>query len=422
MPQLVTRRRLLTPLACGPALSRLAVAASPPFHVPSLPDPLIVEAYERSARNNVLAAVNPRVFPGYWSVCADGRGYGYGNTYPSLDGHQMSDALLWLDQVDAVQANFDYVRSFQRQDGALPLAILPAQAGKTIGPPGFTAAVSANGGLYRHWVPGDPLAALAGPTYIQNAAAIFQRTLDRDWLAARIASVNRAADSLASLVTEAGAVRGGGYYIERPTRLDCDGVTQPHAVDAFLKAASLNRALGPSSVPARYEELATRIRQHFVTRFWVRDHFAEYLHPERGLIDRHGLTDTNWAALAFGVATAGQQASVWPRLKDEPRFYYGGMPCGIATEPDTYELWEFAYPDRQDLAAMGRVWYVECQARARMGDASGLVASIRRVAQVGRDAGYFWRERYSAKGGYGVEKYCEYPASAYPVDSASPNR
>ena len=35
------------------------------------------------------------------------------------------------------------------------------------------ARVDANGGLYRHWVPGDPLRALAGPTYIQNADAIY---------------------------------------------------------------------------------------------------------------------------------------------------------------------------------------------------------------------------------------------------------
>lgn len=54
----------------------------------------------QAARDNVLAAVNPEVFPGYFSVCADGQGFGYGSTYPSLDGLQMSEAmskaLLWL--------------------------------------------------------------------------------------------------------------------------------------------------------------------------------------------------------------------------------------------------------------------------------------------------------------------------------------
>ncbi len=102
---------------------------------------------------------------------------------------------------------------------------------------------------------------------------------------------------------------------------------------------------------------------------------------------------------------------LWPKLKDEARFYYGGMPAGIATEPDKYEAWEFSHPDRMDLAAMGRVWYLECQARARLGDARGLIESIHRVAQVGRDGGWYWRERYNAKGGYGARKYCEYPAN-----------
>lgn len=99
-----------------------------------IPDPLISVAYERAATQNILAAVNPEIFFGYFSVCADGKGFGFGNTYPSLDGHQMTDALLWLGQVDVVKANWDYVKTFQKPNGQLPLAILPAEAGKMIGP------------------------------------------------------------------------------------------------------------------------------------------------------------------------------------------------------------------------------------------------------------------------------------------------
>ena len=91
----------------------------------SLPDADIVSAFARAATQNVLAAVDPSVFFGYWSVCADREGFGCGNTYPSLDGHQMTDALLWLGQVEVVKANWDYVRSFQKPNGRLPLAILP---------------------------------------------------------------------------------------------------------------------------------------------------------------------------------------------------------------------------------------------------------------------------------------------------------
>ncbi|HPD13530.1 MAG TPA: hypothetical protein PLE19_01180 [Planctomycetota bacterium] len=373
-----------------------------------LPEAGLARACERAAHQNVLAAVNPDVFPGYWSVCADGQGFGYGNTYPSLDGHQMTDALLWLGQADTVKANCAYVRSFQRPNGQLPLAILPGLAGKCIG---NNTPVDPNGGLYRHWVPGDPLRALAGPTYIQNADVIFRFTQDREWLAAQLPSVNLAADYLATLVTAEGAVGGAGYYVERPTRVEYDGVAQCHAADAFRRVAELNRLVGKPEAAKRYDELAQRIAEHFRTRFWVKDRFAEYIHPARGLITSHGLTDTDWAAIALGLASPEQTAILWPQLKDEKGFDYGGMPAGIATRPEAYEPWEFTHPDRQDLAAMGRVWYLECQARARMGDADGLLASLRKVCTEGEKHGYFWRERYNAQGGFGAEKYCEYPAN-----------
>lgn len=338
-----------------------------------LPDAQIIEAYENAAQKNVLAAVNPKVFPGYWSVCADGQGFGYGNTYPSLDGHQMTDALLWLGQVDVVKANWEYVKQFQRSNGQLPLAILPANAGQLIGPPSYQSQVDANGGLYRHWVPGDPLRALAGPTYIQNADSIFRFTQDSDWLLNQLPSVNRVADFLASLTTDDGAVKGAGYYVERPTRVEFDGVSQCHAVDAFRRAAALNEIVGDDKSAGKYRQIADRIESHFRKRFWLNDHFIEYIHPEHGLISNHGLTDVDWSAIAAGVASAEQIALLWPRLKDEEQFYYGGMPTGIATFPKTYESWESTYSDTMDLAAMGRVWHLEAWARARMGDGQGLV-------------------------------------------------
>jgi hypothetical protein len=402
----MTRREMM-----GAAAASLLADAAPAVVVPQLPDAWLQEAYRAAAEQNVLAAVNPRVFSGYFSVCADGRGFGYGNTYPSLDGHQMTGALLALGEVDVAKANHAYVRTFMHADGSLPIAILPKEAGKRIGNPGYTAEVEANGGLYRHWVPGNPLEALASPTYIQNVDAIFRRTQDVEWLRGEIGAMNRTADYLGTLVGADGAVRGGGYYVERPVRLDCDGVTQPHAVDAFLTAAALNLRAGESREAAQYGELAARIRACFTQTFWVRDHFAEYRHPTRGLIDTHGLSDSNWAALAFDVLTPEQRARLWPRLAHEEKFYYGGMPAGIVTEPDSYQNWEFSYPDRMDLAAMGRVWYLECAARARMRDAEGLIGSIRRVCDAGRATGYYWRERYTAKGGHGARKYNEYPAN-----------
>jgi hypothetical protein len=397
------------------AFCAAARAVEPTTNTPALdlPDKEIVEAYRRAATQNVLTAVNPKVFDGYFSVCADGIGFGYGCTYPSLDGHQMTDALLFLGQVGVANANWDYVRKFQRPDGQLPIAILPSSAGQMIGPPNMQSKVDANGGLYVHWVPGNPLRALAGPTYIQNADVIFRCTQDRQWLLRQLPSINLAADYLASLTDDEGAVRGAGYYVERPTRIEYDGVAQCHAVDAFQRVAAMNLLAGKDREARRYQKLADRIVSCFRRKFWVKDKFAEYIHPQRGVIANHGLTDVDWAAIATGAASAEQTAVLWPRLKDEKRFLYGGMPSGIAALPETYEGWEFTTGanDRYDLAAMGRVWYLESWARARMGDGQGLLESIRKVCQVGRESGYYWRERYTAKGGHGAQKYCEYPAN-----------
>jgi len=406
------RSLLLAAIAVASLLPPPARSQAPEIF---LPDTSLVITYQRAAVQNVLAAVNPNVFFGYFSVCADGHGFGYGYTYPSLDGHQMSDALLWLGQPDVVRANWDYVRSFQRADGLLPLAIFPGKGGEDIGPKGYPGIIAPNGGLYVHWVPGNPLEALASPTYIQNADVIYRATLDTAWLIAQLPSVNRAAGFLASLTSPEGAVRGGGYYVERPPRLDQDGVTQCYAVDAFTIAASLNRIAANDSAAARYDELAGRIRRRFVGKFWVGDHFAEYINPEHGVVANHGLTDVDWAAIATGVALPDQVRILWPLLKNEERFHYGGIPTGIATHPEKYEAWEFNY-DRHDLAAMGRVWYLEAWARARMGDAEGLLAGLRKVSRVGRDSGYFWRERFEpdGKGGAvatGPNTYCEYPAN-----------
>lgn len=393
------------------ALLLLAPAAAGAEEAIHLPDAEMVQAYEKAATQNVLAALNPAIFPGYWSVCADGIGHGCGNTFPALDGHQMADALLHLGEVDVVRMNWDYVRSFQRSDGQLPFAILPESAGKAIGPEGSQATVDVNGGLYTHWVKNNPLRALGYTTYIQNADALFRFTHDRDWLAAQLPSVNRAGDYLASLMAGNGAVGGAGYYVERPTRVEYDGVTQGHAMDAFRRLAALNEIAGDAAAAGKYEALADRIQSFFRTGFWTGDRFAEYIHPERGPIAAHGYTDADWTAVATGIATDEQVAVVWSAIRNEPRFRYNGVPTGIATEPESYEPWEFAHDDRMDLAAMGRVWYIECQARARMGDGAGLVDSIQQVCNVGREAGYYWRERYGAEGGYGVEKYCEYPAN-----------
>jgi len=171
--------------ASSRASALLAVAApASPSRSLRLPDPLIAEAYQMAAEKNILSAVNPSVFPGYFAVCADRAGCSfYGNTYPSLDGQHITDALLRLGKLDVAKANWDYVKTFQRPNGLLPLAILPAQAGTRVGAAGYEfGVVEANGGLYEHWVPGNPLIAAASTTYIQNADVIFRNSMDSAWL------------------------------------------------------------------------------------------------------------------------------------------------------------------------------------------------------------------------------------------------
>ena len=383
------------------------------YSVPDIPDPLIVETYKQAAEKNIIACVYPKVFPGYWSVCADGQGFGYANSYPSLDGHQIADALLRLGGYETLKLNWNYVRSFQRLDGCLPLAILPSSAGGMLP---YDTPIDPNGGLYKHWVPGNPLDALASPTYIANAVIIYAAGQDRQWLASQISSINLSADYLLSLVTEDGRVRGAGYYIERPTRIESDGVAQCYAIDAFRKVSELNAVLGREEDAEHYRKIAKKMQHYFITKFWHENKFAEYYNPEYGFITAHGLTDTDWASIALCIATREQTEILYPQLSNDKGFIYGTMPAGISTKPQTYEDWEFAHPDRYDLGAMGRVWYLTAMANAERHDSTNLVAGLHAVAEQGKKNDFYWHERYHPSDNEenhpaGPITYCEYPAN-----------
>lgn len=383
---------------------------------PAALEPELAEAYRACADRNVLAALNPKIFFGYFSVCADPtQGHGSNTTFPGLDWGQSAEALLWLGRKAEVLASWDYVKSFRRADGLLPFAIFPDQAGTTLWMelPGyqekFALPIAANGGIYQHWFPGNPLFALANSTFIQLADAIYRHTGDGAWLAAQRAHLRPVTDWLVQQVSASGLVPGGAFYLERPSRLDHDGVTQCYVTHTLRLAA---RLLHDSALVA----VADRITTAFRAQFWAGDHCVEYIHPERGAIAHHGFTDVDWAAIATRMLTPEQTAILWPRLRAQPDFLYDGIPTGIATRPETYENWEMQNLDRHDLAAMGRVWYLEAWARAVMGDRAGLLASLRQVARVGRANNWSWRERYySARtgdlGSYHINTYCEYPAN-----------
>lgn len=111
---------------------------------------------------------------------------------------------------------------------------------------------------------------------------------------------------------------------------------------------------------------------------------------------------------------------LWPLLLKEPGFWRGDMPTQTVTRPFSYERWEInesppcPAPPLNDVAAMGRVWYLEATACRRMRASERLVESARKVCRAAKPDGY-WRERYHPKpdgsvSPAGAQKYCEYAA------------
>jgi hypothetical protein len=336
---------------------------------------------------------------------------------------------------------FDFVRASQRKDGNIPFAIFPGDTRPggclrglkspddifTYAPPkrdGLPASSLETRrwiGLFEHWqTKGYPLGALASVSYILTAAEIFDATRSVPWLEERLPSVEAAAKYLLTLKKDNGLVGGSGFYIESPPREGSDGVTQCYTVHAFRELARLCRAGGDRVKARHWAGRADRLAKTFVEAFWRVDHFGEYVHPEHGLVDSDGMSDVNWAAVAFGLATGKKLELVWARLMSEPDFWRGGMPTQNVTRPFGFEKWETqAQPEcgidpLNDVAAMGRVWHLEVLACRRMRANDRLVESVRRVCRAAEADG-FWRERYHPKpdgtvSADGAGKYCEYPA------------
>ncbi len=82
---------------------------------------------------------------------------------------------------------------------------------------------------------------LPNVTVVQMAEAIFKHTKDQAWLSAQLPYLRSVTDWMVKQVTPEGLVRGGGFYVERPPRLDHDGVTQCYTADALRLAARADR-------------------------------------------------------------------------------------------------------------------------------------------------------------------------------------
>ena len=403
-------------------------------------DPVIRSGLVSAIHQNLIPAASQRFYPGHFTISADGRAYGNDTTWPGLDSWQMAGAYLLIGRTQLVLDYFRFVRASQRKDGNIPFAIFNGDTRpggflsglnypddvfqytppEREGVPDSAVAIRKWIGLFVHWQPlAEPLGTLGGTCYLLTASEIFEATRDKEWLKDNISSVDRAARYLLTKVHTDGLVYGTGFYTELPPRRGCDGISQCYLVHAYRKLSELYRALGSRDEAHFWSHAADHLTDAFIKAFWRTDHFGEYLHFERGLVDSHGLSDTNFAAIAFGLADHWHREKLWPKLVQAREFWLGNVPTQTVTKPFTYEDWEDTEPVNlpiehgNDAAAMGRAYYLEALACIKMHDKSRLLDCTRLVCKAAENG--YWRERYHPqKDGTvkpaGAAKYCEYPA------------
>ena len=408
--------------------------------VSAIEDAEIRAGVEAAIAKNLIPAATQQYYPGFFEISADGRSYGGGASWPGLDSWQMAGAYLLLGRTQLVLDYFEFVRASQRKDGAVPFAIFTGDTRPggclsglkwpddvfTYKPPVREGVPASAGetrqwiGLFVHWQPkANPLGSLGTICYVLTAKEIFDATGSVPWLKERLSSIEAAATQLAGQRGADGLIGGSGFYTELPPRYAWDGITQCYAIKAFRDMARLCEAAGNAPRAAAWDARAEELTAAFTAAFWRDDHFGEYVHPEKGLIDSHGLSDVNWAAVAFGLVQGAKLEALWRRLCNEPAFHYGNMPTMTVTRPFSYEPWEYHEPvevqvvELNDVAAMGRAWYVEAVACVRMHAYDRLIESARLVCRASTDG--YWRERYHPRpdgtvAPAGAQKYCEYAA------------
>jgi len=425
-------------------LGKTAVSSS---DLPDAEQQTVVAGVRAALDKTLYPALLQRVYPGHFTVTADGVGYGSDTTWPGLDSWEMAGAYLLVGKHREVLDYFDFVQASQRRDGNIPFAIFLADKPpggmdsylrglrypedvytyKPVVRPGQPTYSNMSErkwiGLFTHWqVKANPLSVLGPICFILTGQEIYAATKSNIWLTEKLPALEATGRHLLTRISPNGLMSGAGFYIEMPPRNQWDGITQCYGIRAFRQLAAVNEALGRRDAAATWNRHADALRGRFLEIFWQRDHFAEYVHPEHGLVDSHGLSDVNWAAIGLEVAREDQIKRLWPILMHEPMFWRGGMPTHLVTKPSTYEKWEFTEPlpfkvtvYTGDVAAMGRVWYLEVLACQRMREYGRLRESVLKVCQMGQKEGGLWHERYYAGEGNTVKpganyRYCEYAA------------
>jgi hypothetical protein len=287
-------------------------------------------------------------------------------------------------------------------------------------------------GIFKHWMPQNPLSMLGTVTYPLTAYEIFRNTRDEEWLAEKMPSLERACQYILTKKNSQGLIGGAAFYTEVPSRTEWDGVTQCYGYKAFCEMSELCRELGDGEKADFWKHEADVLGWSFRRAFWKGDRFAEYIHPERGAMTCHGYTDVDFAAIAFEAADGWQARRLWSVLKAQ-NFWAGGMPTRLVTNPGDNDpeaekeseiggLWRSQKFSTYLTAAIGSVWFAELNACLKMREYDRIRESVKLVCQMGLAHDGSWSERYhlsedgkafpvnSVKTDSTPVGHCEYPA------------
>jgi len=412
--------------------------------IDKIKDEDIREGVRAAIMQNLLPACHGLAYPGHFGICADGLGFGQYSTWPGLDSWQIAGAYLLMDKVEEVLGYFDFVEASQRADGNIPFAVWLASEYEDPG----KRTTFAKGlkypedifeydpgderyqpmkwiGLFEHWVYENPLRLLGAVCYLLTAGEIFQKTKDKQWLSEKLPSIERACRYILTQKSVEGLYDGAGFYLEMPPRAEWDGITQCYCYKAFGEMSRLCRALGQEEKAEFWKQEAEELRTVFRKIYWKNGRFAEYVHSEHGAVTYHGYTDVDFAAIAFGLADEKQANELWPTLTAQKNFWWGKMPTQVVTMPFLYRDWELGHGQEfyegspiYDVAAIGRVWFLEMNACLAMKDYDRVVQAVKLVCQRGLKDGGCWYERYHMVHSFqegevsasGPRGYCEYPA------------
>lgn len=401
----------------------------------------IREGVRAAIEKTLLTAHTDKAYLGHFTVVADGSAFGADNTWPGLDSWEMAGAYLKMGMEDVVLGYFDFVEASQREDGNIPFAIWAAEDYATpesrmtharglrypddiftYTPPRGKYPTRNWIGLFTHWVYENPLSMLAPICYPLTAGEVFTKTKDVEWVKQKLPSLERACQYILSQRSNQGLIGGAGFYIELPPRKEWDGITQCYTYKAFKDMSILYEAAQNKGKAYFWKEQAEALGRAFRRCYWKDGHFAEYIHPDFGAVDFHGLTDVDWAAIGLGLADDGQVNELWPHLLAEKNFWWGNFPTQAVTKPYTYREWEFGRKvpfetngPIYDMAAIGRIWYVEMTACLAMKDYERVKKAVKLVCQMGLKHDGYWFERYHMLqdrrvSPAGPKGYCEYAA------------